>query len=153
MGDAALLVRQFVDDEFEHVEHTLDHFHLINILVSHDVAHEVEDIGLVKSVRSLTILSKPLSLSVEKCMGSLSLTSYSSVGVAAGVSRAADSRGTSVPRESAARSTVVARPSDVRSHPLWTYVDFPYRRTSTSPYVVHPYLLWMSYLPFLEAHF
>lgn len=153
VGDAALLVRQFVDDEFEHVEHTLDHFHLINILVSHDVAHEVEDISLVKSVRSLTILSKPLSLSVEKCMGSLSLTSYSSVGVAAGVSRAADSRGTSVPRESAARSTVVARPSDVRSHPLWTYVDFPYRRTSTSPYVVHPYLLWMSYLPFLEAHF
>ena len=45
VGDAALLVRQFVDDEFEHVEHTLDHFHLINILVSHDVAHEVEDIG------------------------------------------------------------------------------------------------------------
>lgn len=54
VGDAALLVRQFVDDEFEHVEHTLDHFHLINILVSHDVAHEVEDISLVKSVRSLT---------------------------------------------------------------------------------------------------
>ena len=73
--------------------------------------------------------------------------------IAAGVSRAADSRGTLVPWESAARSTVVARPSDVRSQPLWSYVDIPYRRTSSSPYVVHPYLLWMSYLPFLEAHF
>ena len=75
-------------------------------------------------------------------------TPYSSVGVAAGVSRAADSRGTSVPRESAARSTVVARPSDVRSQPLWSYVDIPYRRTSTSPYVVHPYLLWILFLSF-----
>lgn len=75
-------------------------------------------------------------------------TPYSSVGVAVGVSRAADSRGTSVPRESAARSTVVARPSDVRSQPLWSYVDIPYRRTSTSPYVVHPYLLWILFLSF-----
>ena len=27
-------------------------------------------------------------------------------------------------------------------------VDIPYRRTSTSPYVVHPYLLWILFLSF-----
>lgn len=38
----ALLVGQFVDDESQHVEHTANHLNLVDVLVAHDVAHEVE---------------------------------------------------------------------------------------------------------------
>ena len=44
VGNGTLLVGQFLDDEFEHVEHTLDHLNLVDVLVPYNVSHEVENI-------------------------------------------------------------------------------------------------------------
>ena len=44
VGDGALLIRQLFEKKLEDVEHTLYHLDFVDVLMAHDVAHEMEDI-------------------------------------------------------------------------------------------------------------
>lgn len=55
VGNGALLIRQLFEKKLEDVEHTLYHLDFIDVLMAHDVAHEMENIEhtLVFFVRKL----------------------------------------------------------------------------------------------------
>ena len=55
VGDGALLIRQLFEKKLEDVEHTLYHLDFVDVLMAHDVAHEMEDVEhtLVFFVRKL----------------------------------------------------------------------------------------------------
>lgn len=55
VGNGALLIRQLFEKKLEDIEHTLYHLDFVDVLMAHDVAHEMEDIEhtLVFFVRKL----------------------------------------------------------------------------------------------------
>ena len=55
VGNGALLIRQLFEKKLEDVEHTLYHLDFVDVLMAHDVAHEMEDVEhtLVFFVRKL----------------------------------------------------------------------------------------------------
>ena len=44
MRDRALLVRQFIDDKLQDIEHTAYHLYLIDVLMAHYIANKMEDV-------------------------------------------------------------------------------------------------------------